>query len=250
MIFISKKAIKVTIALLLIPLFVYLFIQTMSLAEDLFYQSHFPNPNKQANNSLSPITSTFTIPSQGTFLLIDLDICMMTVYRDGKPTKTYPVSGGKQSTPSPIGTWKIIGKSDWGEGFGGSWMAFNVPWGKYGIHGTVVPWEIGKHNGSKGCIRMKNKDVNELEKMVTWGTVVHIKYDSIPFRAIKNGNCGSDVLKVQKMLYELNYYHGSFDGKFGSGLEHAVKAFQKTNHFYADGIIGRQTYQEILESLE
>ena len=36
--------------------------------------------------------------------------------------KTYSCSGGKWSTPSPIGTWIIVSKHLWGEGFGGSWM--------------------------------------------------------------------------------------------------------------------------------
>lgn len=31
---------------------------------------------------------------------------------------------------SPL-TLNGIFKSDWGEGFGGIWMGFNVPWGKF-----------------------------------------------------------------------------------------------------------------------
>jgi hypothetical protein len=61
------------------------------------------------------------------FIHIDLDTYEMYVFKDSEIYKTYPVSGGKPSTPSPLGTWNIISKANWGEGFGGTWMGFNVP---------------------------------------------------------------------------------------------------------------------------
>lgn len=49
------------------------------------------------------------------FIHVDLDDYKMYVLKDGKVIKTYPVSGGKASTPSPLGTWTIISKADWGK---------------------------------------------------------------------------------------------------------------------------------------
>ena len=97
---------------------------------------------------------------------------------------------------------------------------------------------------------MKNSDVKELKHLVTWGTIVHIKQDDVPFRAMKSGKFGSDVLNLQQILKDEGYYNGGLDGKFGSGLERAVKAFQKANNIYADGVVGNQTYQLMLQSRE
>ena len=79
-----------------------------------------------------------------------------------KIDKEYKIAGGKPSTPSPLGTWEITEKEkNWGKGFGTRWMALNVPWGKYGIHGTNKPLSIGG-SASLGCIRMHNNDVEDL----------------------------------------------------------------------------------------
>ncbi|PKM52550.1 MAG: hypothetical protein CVV02_01745 [Firmicutes bacterium HGW-Firmicutes-7] len=74
------------------------------------------------------------------YIIVDLNDNKMYVYKGEELYKTYPVSGGTASTPSPLGTWKIISEANWGEGFGGTWMGFNVPWGQYGIHGTDEPY--------------------------------------------------------------------------------------------------------------
>lgn len=187
----------------------------------------------------------FIVPEEGCALFIDLDICTMIVYVDGKIYKAFPVSGGTNATPSPVGTWVVVSISNWGEGFGGSWIGLNVPWGKYGIHGTVKPWLIGEYNASHGCIRMKDEDVKEIKRLVTMGSVVHIKHDSMPFRPMKNGMVGSDVRDTQKMLQKQGFYKGPADGIYGSAMENAVKSFQKTYHLTADGIVGRMTYEKI-----
>lgn len=174
-------------------------------------------------------------------ILIDLDQRVLNLYQGEKLIKTYPVSGGKPSTPTPIGIWTIVGKAKWGEGFGGGWMAFNVPWGKYGIHGTVYPWLIGE-NASKGCIRMYNKDVRELYKIVPIGTKVTIVHKSPVRRDLEQGDVGSDVLDVQKKLKELGYYNGGFDGKFGFQLQAAIKGYQKDNGIKVTGKLGPKTF--------
>jgi len=98
----------------------------------------------------------------------------LTLLKNNKPFKTYKVAVGKPSTPTPKGTFKIINKAvNPGGPFGVRWMGLNAPNGDYGIHGTNNPSSIGK-NVSNGCIRMYNKDVLELFKLVSIGTIVRI----------------------------------------------------------------------------
>ena len=40
------------------------------------------------------------------------------LFENDELKKEYKCSGGKASTPSPIGTWTITSKAKWGEGFG------------------------------------------------------------------------------------------------------------------------------------
>jgi hypothetical protein len=75
--------------------------------------------------------SCFTVPDEGSALFVDLDICTMVVYVDGAVYKAFPVSGGTAKDPSPTGLWHVTDISDWGEGFGGSWIGLSVPWGTY-----------------------------------------------------------------------------------------------------------------------
>lgn len=98
---------------------------------------------------------------------------ILQVYNNNTIIKQYPVAVGKTSTPTPLGNWTIIKKGLWGEQFGGHFMQLSVPSGIYGIHGTDKPWSIGMAV-SNGCIRMYNKDAEELYNMIPIGTLVHV----------------------------------------------------------------------------
>lgn len=96
----------------------------------------------------------------------------LTLFKDGKAIRSYPVAVGKPSTPTPKGTFRIINKQiNPGGPFGARWMGLSAR--GYGIHGTNNPSSIGKAI-SNGCIRMYNKDVIELFKLVSVGTTVKI----------------------------------------------------------------------------
>ena len=60
-------------------------------------------------------------------------------------------------------------------------------------------------------------------------------------KTLKLGASGSDVVKLQKRLLELELNSGSADGKFGPKTEAAVKEFQSNKGFLADGIAGPKT---------
>ena len=96
----------------------------------------------------------------------------LDLYRQNNLYKTYPVAVGKLLTPTPKGSFRIINKSiNPGGPYGTRWMGLSKP--HIGIHGTNNPASIGKA-ASKGCIRMHNKDVEELYNLVEIGTRVNI----------------------------------------------------------------------------
>ena len=187
---------------------------------------------------------------RGYSILIDLDNLVLVLYKNAIEVKSWPVSGGTVENPSPVGSWLITEIENWGAGFGGSWIALNVPWGIYGIHGTRLPRVVGKGNISHGCIRMKNSDVAELKEIVSVGVPVHIKYDKIPFRELSDGNIGSDVLKLQIMLKKLKYYPDIPNGKFDTSTYKALCQFQADEKIKVDGILGIQTWNKLKKRLD
>ena len=56
------------------------------------------------------------------------------------------------------------------------------------------------------------------------------------------GSSGEAVVFLQQTLMPLGYYAGALDGYFGSYTEAAVKAFQKANGLYVDGVVGPYTW--------
>lgn len=100
--------------------------------------------------------------------------------------REYPVSTGRASTQTPPGIFIIQSRYPYPVWFhkgvivpGGSpdnflgsrWLGFDKP--QFGIHGTIFPELIGQ-SASKGCIRMKNEDIDELYEFIPAGTMVVI----------------------------------------------------------------------------
>lgn len=50
-------------------------------------------------------------------ILVDVEESVLYLFQNKQVIKTYSCSGGKWSTPSPIGEWTIVQKATWGEGF-------------------------------------------------------------------------------------------------------------------------------------
>lgn len=182
-------------------------------------------------------------------ILIDINEKRLYAVSNDKIIKKYLIASGKPSTPSPLGDFTVIQKDRWGEGFGTAWFGLNVPWGIYGIHGTTNPGSIGRA-ASHGCIRMRNRDINDLYKIVKIGTPVKIvggPYGLMGngFRLMLPGDRGSDVLVVQKRLKELGFYGGSLDGIYGTGMERALNRFQKSKNLPITNKIGDKLYAEM-----
>ncbi|WP_442891501.1 L,D-transpeptidase family protein [Dendrosporobacter sp. 1207_IL3150] len=182
-----------------------------------------------------------TKPQGAQSIVINVSKRTLELYNDEQVYKKYRVAVGKSETPTPIGEWNVVWKDyNWGTGFGTRWMGLNVPWGIYGIHGTNKPWSIGQF-ASHGCIRMRNKDVEELFEWVPIGTPVRIEGRKIKVqRNLKYQSTGADVVLVQMKLKELGYLNTRADGIYGKVTVEAVKAFQTANGLEATGSVDKE----------
>nr|WP_242661355.1 L,D-transpeptidase family protein [Alkaliphilus metalliredigens] len=183
-------------------------------------------------------------------ILVDISVKKLYLLNGNELLKTYTIASGKPSTPSPLGSWEVIQKARWGGAFGTRWMGINVPWGKYGIHGTDKPNSIG-YNASAGCIRMNNRDVEDLYQYVKNGTPVVIENGVFgPFgyglQTIKPGDFGADVMEIQSRLRALGYLNTDYlDGKYGPMMERALYEFQKDHNLPESAVIEWQTFQAL-----
>ncbi|MGI6357648.1 MAG: peptidoglycan-binding protein [Bacillota bacterium] len=181
-----------------------------------------------AESSLQPSTPS---PPEGELrLVIDVNAKTLTVLVNDVVFKVYPCAVGTSKTKSPVGEWRVIQKgTHWGGGFGTRWMGLNVPWGIYGIHGTNKPSSIGTA-ASHGCIRMHNRDVEQLYPWVKIGTKVSIVG---PFPRVKVnrplglGLSGHEVQTLQLVLREAGFNPGSTDGRYGPDTAEAIRALQE-----------------------
>jgi lipoprotein-anchoring transpeptidase ErfK/SrfK len=115
----------------------------------------------------------------------------LILLEEDRVVKIYDTAVGAPRTPSPAGSYKIVqalpdptwytkgrvvppGKSN---PLGPRWLGLNVK--GYGIHGTNNPASIGR-NASHGCIRMRNRDVEELFEMVSVGDRVDLLAERTP----------------------------------------------------------------------
>ena len=179
-------------------------------------------------------------------VFIEIEDKTLYLLEDGKCIKEYTIASGKSGFPSPLGSWIIIEKGDWGEGFGGRWLGLDVPWGMYGIHGTVFNNSIGLA-ASKGCIRLFSEDVAELYRLVPIGTEVVIVNGQFGpfgrgFDEINPGDRGADVLAIQQQLRELGFYAGELDGIYEDELKKALHRFQRANGLKAQNTITKEAW--------
>lgn len=183
-------------------------------------------------------------PTDNLYIVIKTNRRLLELYNDGKVYKRYYVAVGKRSTPTPVGDWYIVNKavSD-KDMLGTHWLGLSVPWGSYGIHGTNRPWSIGQF-ASKGCIRLRNQDIEELFQWVPVGTSVRIEGDQIKIeRLLKYQMAGPDVALLQLTLKKAGYYYGRADGLFGRTTEDAVRLFQQEKRLQVSGEADEKTRQ-------
>jgi L,D-transpeptidase ErfK/SrfK len=179
-------------------------------------------------------------------LHIDTQRFVLYVYKSAQLVKTYSCAVGTPQTPTPLGDWKVVQKAlHPGGAFGTRWMRLSIPFGGYGIHGTDNPHSIGKAV-SHGCIRLQNRDVEELYETVPIGTMVKITGRAQTARILRIGvPYGPDAVEAQRMLQVLGYYKEDLDGLYGPNTAAAVRSFQADKDLVVDGIIGPNTIESL-----
>jgi lipoprotein-anchoring transpeptidase ErfK/SrfK len=124
-------------------------------------------------------------------LIVSIPDRKIALIEDGRVVKVYPVAVGAASTPSPKGSFHISSRllhPTWyqpgkvvqpgpANPLGTRWMGLGYK--GYGIHGTNMPLSIGKA-ASHGCIRMRNRDVEELYTLVQIGDPVELVTEVSP----------------------------------------------------------------------
>jgi len=120
------------------------------------------------------------------FVLVSIPDRKLALLENGKVIRIYRVAVGKASTPSPAGSFKIVNRvtnptyyhkgnviaAGKGNPVGTRWMGLSAQ--GYGIHGTNQPTSIGKA-ASSGCIRLGQRDLEELFERVSVGDTVEIR---------------------------------------------------------------------------
>ena len=120
-------------------------------------------------------------------ITIDLGDRRLTVFRAGRRAFSARVAVGKAATPTPRGTFAIAETIRTGlpaaflgpyvlpiTGFSEKLNEFAGGNGRVAIHGTNLPALIGTA-ASNGCIRMLNRDVVRLARVIGPGTPVTIR---------------------------------------------------------------------------
>jgi lipoprotein-anchoring transpeptidase ErfK/SrfK len=129
--------------------------------------------------------------SQRLRLEIDLSSRQLLLYQDETQLKSYPVAVGRQGWRTPVGNFEVmqmIHDPAWTNPFTGRVIAGGNPenpLGRYwigfwtdghnwvGMHGTPNPESVGRE-ASHGCIRLYNRDIQELFTLVQVGTPVEV----------------------------------------------------------------------------
>jgi len=110
----------------------------------------------------------------------------LAVVADGSVIVTFSVAVGAVTSPSPTGSFQIVSRvahptyyrpgmvipSGKDNPVGTRWLGISQK--GYGIHGTNAPKSVG-HAASHGCIRLRNRDMEQLFTMLRVGDVVEIR---------------------------------------------------------------------------
>ncbi len=116
-------------------------------------------------------------------LVVSLERFRLRAFSQGRLVAAYPVAIGADTGPTPRGEFTIVNKlrNPWyvpddepaqppgspDNPLGSRWLGIDKP--HYGIHGTTNPASLGTR-ASEGCVRLHNRHVEQLYRMVDVGT--------------------------------------------------------------------------------
>ncbi len=146
------------------------------------------------------VPSFWVLPDAGPAEIV-INVAELRLYRfspDRRRVTTFPIGIGEKDAATPIGTFRISDKKQhpsWSvppslrhkyqvhwfppgpdNPLGEFWMGLNGT--RYGIHGTDVPWSIGRLV-THGCIRLYPEDITELFEQTPVGAQVELIYQPI-----------------------------------------------------------------------
>jgi len=115
----------------------------------------------------------------------------LALIENDRIVSVYPVAVGAAVSPSPVGAFSIVNRVSnptyykpgkiVGPGganpIGTRWIGLSAK--GYGIHGTDAPASIGFAK-SHGCIRLRNRDVEQLFARVRTGDIVELHAERTP----------------------------------------------------------------------
>jgi lipoprotein-anchoring transpeptidase ErfK/SrfK len=121
-------------------------------------------------------------------IIVSIPDRKLALVEDGDVVKIYDVAVGATHSPSPTGEFTIVNRLEnptyyrpgvviepgASNPLGTRWMGLSQK--GFGIHGTNQPKSIGRA-ASHGCIRMAQKDLEELFTLVHVGDTVSIRAD-------------------------------------------------------------------------
>jgi L,D-transpeptidase ErfK/SrfK len=118
--------------------------------------------------------------------IIELNAFALTVHAYGYYVRSYSIGIGKDGA-TPLGKFTVLNKvtnpqytdpqghvidgGDPNNPLGERWLDLGKG---YGIHGTIAPTSIGKAE-SRGCIRLRNEDVEDVYDMLAVGSEVAVR---------------------------------------------------------------------------
>jgi lipoprotein-anchoring transpeptidase ErfK/SrfK len=137
----------------------------------------------QERQAASPAVAEDAEPQRR--IVVSIPDRKLALIEDGRVVKVYPTAVGRATSPTPSGTFTIVQRISnpawYGAGkvvapgksnpLGTRWLGLSRK--SYGIHGTNEPRSIGR-NASHGCVRMRNRDVEDLFARVAVGDLVEL----------------------------------------------------------------------------
>jgi L,D-transpeptidase catalytic domain len=108
-------------------------------------------------------------PQHGKHVEADLSLQVIALIRGSKVERIYPVSSGKPSTPTILGTFRVYSKTP---GTNDKGMVYTSYFhGGYGIHGYA---EVPAYAASHGCLREPVPDAIPIYDWISLGDIVDV----------------------------------------------------------------------------
>ena len=144
-----------------------------------------------AQPSLAADTAGTAVASVTRRVVVSIPDRKLALIENDQIVRIYQVAVGAPVSPSPVGTFSIVNRVSnptyyktgkvVGPGIanpvGTRWIGLSAK--GYGIHGTDAPASIGFAK-SHGCIRLRNRDIEQLFERVRAGDVVELHAERTP----------------------------------------------------------------------